>query len=115
MRSTCNGRWTWSDFTGQMMGKPFEGHGLTGYDPDKKEYVSFWIDSCGPTYAMTRGTFDEGTSAFRMSGTCLCPAGERMKIEQTHAQPDANNRNLKMSFEQAQGTHEMAIAYKRKG
>lgn len=115
VRSTCNGRWTWSDFTGQMMGMPFEGHALTGYDPDKKEYVSFWIDSLSATHAMTTGTFDPATKAFRMAGNCLCPVGERMEMQQTHTQPDADTRNLKMTFKHPQGSHDMTIAYVRKG
>src|SRR5262249_2628167 len=32
---------------GNMMGQPFEGHGVTGYDNMKKKYVSTWIDNGG--------------------------------------------------------------------
>ena len=41
----CGGKWTWSTFTGEMMGAPFEGHALTGYDSKAERIVSFWIDS----------------------------------------------------------------------
>jgi hypothetical protein len=44
----CNGLWLWSDFNGQFMGAPFMGHGLVGFDPIAKHYVSFWIDSISP-------------------------------------------------------------------
>src|SRR5262249_18861318 len=30
--SICGGTWLWSDFHGTMMGQPFEGHSLFGYD-----------------------------------------------------------------------------------
>jgi hypothetical protein len=111
--SICNGKWTWSDFRGVMMGQPFEGHGLMGWDPEKKQYVGFWIDSCSPTHAMTTGTYDEQKKAITSTGSCLCPEGKNVAIEQTWTQPDANTRNVEMAFRDAEGTHRMKIAYTR--
>src|SRR5687768_8662814 len=39
------GFWLLTAFKSEMMGAPFEGHGMTGYDPAKKVYVSTWVDS----------------------------------------------------------------------
>ena len=39
------GRFLESTFEGTMMGKPFHGRGLMGYDNLKKKYVSTWADS----------------------------------------------------------------------
>ncbi|MBK6765132.1 MAG: DUF1579 domain-containing protein [bacterium] len=51
------GRVVESDFTGEMMGMPYEGHGHTGYDNFNKTYWSTWTDN------MTTGMmFMEGTS-----------------------------------------------------
>ena len=33
------------EFTGEMMGSPFTGIGITGYDNHTKKYVSTWMDS----------------------------------------------------------------------
>ena len=43
----CGGKWFWSDFEGHMMGMPFEGHSLVGFDTAKSKYVSYWFDSIG--------------------------------------------------------------------
>src|SRR5262245_22821058 len=37
------GLWLISDFKGDMMGQPFLGHGVTGYDPKKKKYTGVWV------------------------------------------------------------------------
>ena len=63
VRAICHGRWTWTDYKGQMMGMPFEGHALTGYDPTKNEYVSFWIDSLESQAMQTRATWPPTAAA----------------------------------------------------
>src|SRR5262245_56720671 len=37
-KSICNGLWMVGRHGGEMMGKPFEGYELFGYDKDKKKY-----------------------------------------------------------------------------
>jgi hypothetical protein len=110
----CNGKWQWTDFNGSMMGQPFEGHGITGWDPDKKQYVSVWIDSMSATPAITTGTYDETKKTFSLSGQCVDQTGQPMSITQRCARPDASTRNLDMSFKGAQSS-DMKIVYKKKG
>lgn len=110
----CDGKWFWSDYTGTMMGQPFEGHALTGYDEAKGQYVSFWIDSMSPTHARTQGTYDPASKQWTFRGECTDLAGKPAKIHQTYVQPDANTRDLQMTFETADGKHEMKLHYVRK-
>ena len=56
-RMILGGRFLRSRFSGEMMGQPFEGIGIEGYDNFKKKYVSVWFDSLS-------------TSLFVMSGNC---------------------------------------------
>src|SRR5215510_6178115 len=42
-----DGRYCQEQTTGEMMGKPFQGMGLTGYDNALKKYVGVWIDNMG--------------------------------------------------------------------
>jgi hypothetical protein len=52
------GRFLQQDYTGKVMGMPFKGTNLIGYDNHTKKYVSTWIDS------MSTGIyFFEGTSS----------------------------------------------------
>jgi Protein of unknown function (DUF1579) len=41
------GRFLQQECTGTMMGQPFKGMGMTGYDNHAKKYVATWIDSMG--------------------------------------------------------------------
>jgi hypothetical protein len=40
-----DGRFLQEEFTGEMMGSPFRGIGITGYDNYTKKYVMTWIDT----------------------------------------------------------------------
>ena len=40
-----DGRVMLEDWSGEAMGQPFEGMGITGYDNNKKQFVATWIDS----------------------------------------------------------------------
>jgi len=52
------GRYLAEHFSGNMMGMPFEGHGLTGYDNARKKYFSAWIDNMGTGIMISEGTHD---------------------------------------------------------
>ena len=52
-------RWLKSDYSGQMMGRPFTGMHLLGYDNYKKKYVSVWIDEMSTGLMLSEGTADE--------------------------------------------------------
>jgi hypothetical protein len=110
----CSGKWFWSDFTGSMMGQPYEGHSLTGYDEATKQYVSFWIDSRSATHARTAGTYDPATQRWTFAGECADSACKPAKIHQTYTQKDADARDLQMTFETVDGKHEMRLHYVRK-
>jgi len=51
-----DGRFLQEDFSGEMMGMPFKGTGLTGYDNLKKQYNSFWVDSTTTAMLISLGT-----------------------------------------------------------
>lgn len=53
-RIIMGGRFLEQKFNGTAMGQPFEGYGLTGYDNQKGEYSTLWVDNM--TTAMMSGT-----------------------------------------------------------
>ena len=52
------GRYVQEEFSGEMMGAPFQGIGFTGYDNMKKKYVGVWMDSMSTAMFTTEGTAD---------------------------------------------------------
>ena len=47
-------------FSGTMMGMPFEGEGLTGYDNFNKTYWSTWMDNMSTGFMFMEGTSTDG-------------------------------------------------------
>lgn len=109
----CGGKWTWSTFTGEMMGAPFEGHALSGFDTKTEKVVSFWIDSMNGAWMRTDGTYDAGKQAFTMSGTCYDEQGQRRKVASTTTSAGKDARTLRMVFGEGTGQSVMTIAYRR--
>jgi hypothetical protein len=109
----CDGKWFWSDYRGTMMGQPFEGHALSGYDATKKQYVGFWIDSMMPVAAPMTGTYDAANKQMTFAGTFVDPNGKPMKMREVFTRPDADTRIAQMTFTGADGSHEMKIVYER--
>lgn len=63
---------------GTSMEQPFEGMGIMGYDNEKKEYQSVWIDNMGTGIVKGTGNFDPDTKTLIEQGTFSCPAeGEK--------------------------------------
>ncbi len=52
------GRYLQSHFKGSMMGQPFEGMGLMGYDNVKKKYVGTWLDTMSTGIMPYEGDYD---------------------------------------------------------
>jgi hypothetical protein len=50
------GRFLQQEFTGDMMGSPFSGLGVIGYDNHTKKYVSTWMDTMGTAILFFEGT-----------------------------------------------------------
>jgi len=112
--ATCCGRWLWTNFQGRMMGQPFEGHGILGYDLTAKKYIAIWIDSMSPTAAVTKGTFNEATKAYSLAGECICPEGKPMKMSETVTWKGDDTKVAQMQFTVEGQTSTMQIDYKRK-
>ena len=59
--------------TGQMMGQPFSGMGLTGYDNVIGKYVSTWVDNMGTGIMKSEGTADAAGKVITWSGSMSDP------------------------------------------
>jgi hypothetical protein len=74
------GRWLMQNFKGTMMGMPFEGLGLSGYDNFREEYVSTWMDNVSTAGIKITGKRNAETGELTMTGPMDEPmTGERDK------------------------------------
>jgi hypothetical protein len=62
------GRYLESTYKGTMMGMPFEGLSITGYDNFKKEFVTLWLDTAGTGIYQTAGTLDKASKTRTETG-----------------------------------------------
>lgn len=62
------GRFLETEFTGDMMGFPFTGKGLMGYDNNRGLFVNMWIDSMTTGFGIAKGNLDESGTAITFIG-----------------------------------------------
>ena len=63
------GRFLEQRYEGTMMGQPFSGIGVTGYDNYKKKVVATWIDSMSTSVMVMQGTADKTGKVITCFGT----------------------------------------------
>ncbi len=51
-----DGRFLFMDFKGEMLGQPFAGVQIIGFDNMQQKYISLWIDNTSTFFFMTAGT-----------------------------------------------------------
>jgi hypothetical protein len=69
------GRFVQMNYKGTMMGQPFEGLQITGYDNMQKTYVTFWIDSSSTAFYLLSGPYDKAAKAYDQKGNWADPMG----------------------------------------
>lgn len=50
--------WLISDLEGSVLGRPYEGHRVVGYDAKKKRFVGTWINTLSPGIVTLEGSWD---------------------------------------------------------
>jgi hypothetical protein len=92
------GRYQSSKHTGTMMGMPFEGQSIVGYDNAKKKFVSSWIDNWGTGIMMMEGMWDNGTKSITMTGTMpdVCRPGKTCTMKEVLTMVDDNTQKMEM-------------------
>ena len=91
------GRYLKATDKGMMMGMPFEGMNLQGYDNKTEEFIAVWIDNFGTGISVSHGTYDEETKTITFFGSMINPVdGNEMHYRQTHQIIDDNNHVFEM-------------------
>ena len=75
-----NGRFLEEEFHGQMMGKPFTGKTLLGFDNVKQTFNSVWVSDTQTSIFVSEGKGDSGNKTITLEGKANCPATGRRDI-----------------------------------
>jgi len=113
-----DGRYCQEVTSGQMMGQPFSGMGITGYDNVLGKYVSTWIDNMGTGIMTSTGTPDASGKVITWVGTMADPMTGKVKTERMVTRiTDDDHHTLEMYGVPPGGKKEMkmmTIEYSRK-
>ncbi|OAI47216.1 hypothetical protein AYO43_04845 [Nitrospira sp. SCGC AG-212-E16] len=116
MKMLLDGRFLYQEFTSQMMGQPFSGIGIDGYDNLRKRYVTTWIDTWSTGIFQMEGTASADGKTITLNGRHAEPGGGHMTHRAVWKITDSNTQTFDMY-----GTHQggkemkmMEITYTRK-
>jgi hypothetical protein len=110
------GRFLQHEFSGEMMGSPFTGIGLAGYDNHTKKYVSTWMDSMGTAILFFEGTASADGKTITQEARYDDPIKGPMKWRSVTRIVDDNTHVFEMYSTDKSGKEEkmMEITYSRK-
>jgi hypothetical protein len=116
LKILLDGRFLYQEFTSQMMGQPFSGIGIDGYDNLRKRYVTAWIDTMGTGIFMMEGTASADGKTITLKGQHAELGGGQMTHRAVWKIADSNTQTFDM-YGTHQGGKEMKmleIVYTRK-
>lgn len=110
------GRFLQQEFTGDMMGSPFTGIGVTGYDNHTKKYVSTWMDSMSTAILVFEGTASTDGKTITQEGHYDTPIKGPLKWRSVTKVVDDNTWSFEMYQTDKSDKEEkmMEITYTRK-
>jgi hypothetical protein len=77
---TLNGHFLEQEFHGEMMGKPFTGRSLMGYDNIKQTFNTVWVSDMQTSILTSEGKGENGNKVITLAGKSNCPATGRKDI-----------------------------------
>lgn len=119
-------RYVTEHFQGELMGMPFEGMGVSGYDNIKKKFVGGWVDSMSTGLFTHEGTYDPAKKEFTFIGEFPSPMGTMIKsrmvtvingpdqhtVTMYHAEKDKPEQKvMEMVYTRAKGNAKPAGGY----
>ncbi|MBI4363826.1 MAG: DUF1579 domain-containing protein [Candidatus Latescibacteria bacterium] len=109
------GRYLQSAFKGMFGGMPFEGVGIMGYNNQKKQFESVWVDNMGTAVAWSHGSVDPVGKVITMNATFPDPmTGQDTSYKMVTTIVDANQHQFAMvGSKDGKDRTEMEITYTR--
>ncbi len=111
------GRYLQQEYTGEMMGSPFTGINVIGYDNHTKKYVSTWIDSMSTGIYYFEGTASANGKVITQKSSYDDPARGPMVWRSVTKIVDSNTLKYEMYITPRRGREEkmmeMTLARRR--
>ena len=116
IKMLLDGRFLYQEYNSQMMGQPFSGIGLDGYDNLRKRYVTAWIDTMGTGIFLMEGTASADGKTITLKGQHAELGGGQMKHRAVWKIVDNNTQTFDMWGTHGHGKEMkmMKITYTRK-
>ncbi|WP_166535783.1 DUF1579 domain-containing protein [Flavobacterium ichthyis] len=110
------GKYQEANYTGDMMGMPFEGKGTVAFDNAREEFISTWIDNTGTGMMVSKGKYDEATKTLTFTGNMVDPVTKKEKqIKEILTHIDDNTQKMEMfDIDNGKAFKSMEILLKRK-
>ena len=111
-----NGRFLEEEFHGEMMGRPFEGCYLTGYDNTKQRFQSVWLSDIQTSTFFTEGRGEDGNKVITQEGTSSCAGTGQTNVPmRTVLRVLSNDKHTFEMFDRSKGENAkvMEITYTR--
>ncbi len=111
------GRYMVEEVTGNVMGMPFTGHGMAGYDNVTGKFWSTWVDNMSTGVMTSTGTYDEASKTSTYWGEGADPVSGGMAKNKTVIQHISADKEV-MTMYMIQGGQEiknMEITWTRSG
>ncbi len=112
-----NGLYQEANHSGDMMGMPFSGKSIVGFDNHLKQFVSTWIDNMGSGVMVMKGPWDDATKTITLKGNMIDPGTKaETAVKETFKIVDDNNQEMEMFVMMPDGKEfkTMNIKYSRK-
>ena len=116
MKMVLDGRFLQQEFSGEMMGRPYSGMGISAYDNLLKRYVSTWVDTMGTGVFVMEGTGSADGKTITLKGQHAEVGGGHMTHRAVWKIVDANTQTFDMygSHHHGKEMKMMEITYTRK-
>ena len=108
------GRWLVTEWTSEMMGQPFEGHGISGWDPAKNAYVTVWVDSMNTEISLGEASYDPETDSLTGWMEMPDPMGGKSKVKTVEEWPDEDTRLVRFFGPDGGDEPFMAFTYEKR-
>ena len=113
--SIMDGRYIVGKYSGFMMGMPFSGMDISGFDNALKVFQNIWIDNMGTGIMHLEGTYDKNTNSIVYKGNMVIPNGSKVDVRQVLTLIDKDHSTFEMFVDMGTGeTKSMEIKYTRK-